>query len=95
MFRTPVGLEYLRELQGELKAEQDLLGEEIPPIPLWTNFADTREKRLLPEEESNRHRKKIKYDVPAVSYYEYCDGHCNYCNVYHHAEFRSAQCPEL
>lgn len=60
MFRTPVGLEYLRELQGELKAEQDLLGEEIPPIPLWTNFADTREKRLLPEEESNRHRKKIK-----------------------------------
>ena len=26
---------------------------------------------------------------------EYCDGHCNYCNVYHHAEFRSAQCPEL
>lgn len=60
VFRTPVGLEYLRELQGELKAEQDLLGEEIPPIPLWTNFADTREKRLLPEEESNRHRKKIK-----------------------------------
>ena len=31
VFRTPVGLEYLRELQGELKAEQDLLGEEIPP----------------------------------------------------------------
>lgn len=60
VFRTPVGLEYLRELQGELKAEQDLLGEEIPPIPLWTNFADTREKRLLPEEESNRHRKRIK-----------------------------------
>ena len=46
VFRTPVGLEYLRELQGELKAEQDLLGEE--------------KKRLLPEEESNRHRKKIK-----------------------------------
>ena len=61
VFRTPVGLEYLRELQGELKAEQDLLGEEIPPIPLWTNFADTPgKKRLLPEEESNRHRKKIK-----------------------------------
>lgn len=44
VFRTPVGLEYLRELQGELKAEQDTLGEEIPPIPLWTNFADTRGK---------------------------------------------------
>lgn len=96
VFRTPVGLEYLRELQGELKAEQDLLGEEIPPIPLWTNFADTREKtsparrRIKPAPEENK-----KYDVPAVSYYEYCDGHCNYCNVYHHAEFRSAQCPEL
>ena len=47
VFRTPVGLEYLRELQGELKAEQDLLGEEIPPIPLWTNFADTREKTFI------------------------------------------------
>lgn len=38
VFRTPVGLEYLRELQGELKAQGDLLGEEIPPIPLFTNF---------------------------------------------------------
>ena len=60
VFRTPVGLEYLRELQGELKAEQDLLGEEIPPIPLWTNFADTREKtsparrRIKPAPEENK-----------------------------------------
>ena len=74
VFRTPVGLEYLRELQGELKAEQDLLGEEIPPIPLWTNnwgrkclrslcgrtLRTPGKKRLLPEEESNRHRKRIK-----------------------------------
>lgn len=60
VFRTPVGLEYLRELQGELKAEQDLLGEEIPPIPLWTNFADTREKTSPARRRSNRHRKKIK-----------------------------------
>ena len=58
--RTPGGLEYLRELQGELKAEQDLLGEEIPPIPLWTNFADTREKtsparrRIKPAPEENK-----------------------------------------
>ena len=60
VFRTPVGLEYLRELQGELKAEQDLLGEEIPPIPLWTNFADTREKtaparrRIKPAPDENK-----------------------------------------
>lgn len=44
VFRTPVGLEYLRELQGELRAGEGELGEEIPPIPLWTNFADIREK---------------------------------------------------
>ena len=50
VFRTPVGLEYLRELQGE----------EIPPIPLWTNFADTREKtsparrRIKPAPEENK-----------------------------------------
>ena len=44
VFRTPVGLEYLRELQMELQAEKEMLGEEIPPIPLWTNFADIREK---------------------------------------------------
>ena len=60
VFRTPVGLEYLRELQGELKAEQDILGEEIPPIPLWTNFADIRKKtaparrRIQPVPEDNR-----------------------------------------
>ena len=44
VFRTPVGLEYLRELQGELRAREEELGEEVPPIPLWTNFADVRAK---------------------------------------------------
>ena len=52
VFRTPVGLEYLRELQGELKAEQDLLGEEIPPIPRGRTLRTPGKKRLLPEEES-------------------------------------------
>lgn len=60
VFRTPVGLEYLRELQGELKARQEELPEEIPPIPLWTNFADTRGKtaparrRIQPAPEENK-----------------------------------------
>ena len=40
VFRTPVGLEYLRELQGELKAQEELLDEEVPPIPLFTNFGN-------------------------------------------------------
>lgn len=61
VFRTPVGLEYLRELQGELKARQEELPEEVPPIPLWTNFADTRGKTAparrriqpAPEEKKN------------------------------------------
>mgnify|MGYP004609231257 CR=1 FL=1 len=44
VFRTPVGLEYLRELQGELRAREEELGEEVPPIPLWTSFADVRTK---------------------------------------------------
>ena len=36
------------------------MGEEIPPIPLWTNFADTREKtstarrRIKPAPEENK-----------------------------------------
>ena len=44
VFRTPVGLEYLRELQGELRAREEELGEEVPPIPLWTSFANVRTK---------------------------------------------------
>ncbi len=44
VFRTPVGVEYLRELQGELKAVEEELEEEVPPIPLWTNFTDVRGK---------------------------------------------------
>ena len=42
------------------RALSDLLGEEIPPIPLWTNFADTREKtsparrRIKPAPEENK-----------------------------------------
>ena len=39
-----MGLEYLRELQGELRAREEELGEEVPPIPLWTSFADVRTK---------------------------------------------------
>ena len=48
VFRTPVGLEYLRELQGELKAEQDLLGEEIPPIRIEAGICrcDVLRRRL-------------------------------------------------
>lgn len=59
VFRTPVGLEYLRELQGELREREAELGEEIPPIPLWTNFADVRTKpsparrRIQPVPEDN------------------------------------------
>ncbi len=59
VFRTPVGLEYLRELQGELREREAELGEEIPPIPLWTNFADVRTKasparrRIQPVAEDN------------------------------------------
>lgn len=58
VFRTPVGLEYLRELQMELQSAKEQLGEEIPPIPLWTNFADIREKtaptrrRIQPPDEN-------------------------------------------
>ena len=59
VFRTPVGLEYLRELQGELKAEQDLLGEFRLSL-CGRTLRKPGKKRLLPEEESNRHRKKIK-----------------------------------
>jgi hypothetical protein len=40
VFRTPVGL----ELQGELRAREEELGEEVPPIPLWTSFANVRTK---------------------------------------------------
>ena len=59
VFRTPVGLEYLRELQGELKAKQDLLGEDRRSL-CGRTLRTPGKKRLLPEEESNRHRKKIK-----------------------------------
>ena len=58
VFRTPVGLEYLRELQMELQSAKEQLGEEIPPIPLWTNFADIRGKtaptrrRIQPPDEN-------------------------------------------
>ena len=33
VFRTPVGLEYLRELQGELKAEQESVGRRDSAYP--------------------------------------------------------------
>lgn len=65
VFRTPVGLEYLRELQGELKEHEALLDEEIPPITLWMNFdSEFREKysparrRIQPVSQEDEKREK-------------------------------------
>ena len=60
VFRTPVGLEYLRELQGELKAEQVCWEKRFRLSLCGRTLRTPGKKRLLPEEESNRHRKKIK-----------------------------------
>ena len=57
VFRTPVGLEYLRELQGELRAREEELGEEVPPIPLWTSLPMSERRRPLPEDGFSRCRK--------------------------------------
>lgn len=57
VFRTPVGLEYLRELQGELKEQEALLDEEIPPITLWMNFDNEFREKYSPA------RKRIQPDV--------------------------------
>ena len=89
VFRTPVGLEYLRELQGELRARGEELGEEVPPIPLWTNFADVRTKT------SPARRWGQKGGAPPVSDHEHRDDCGDHCHVCDHIELRPAQYPEL
>lgn len=97
VFRTPVGLEYLRELQGELRAREEELGEEVPPIPLWTNFADVRTKtsparrRIQPMPEDGGQ----KGGSLPVSDHEHRDDCGNHCHVCDHIEFRPTQYPEL
>ena len=92
VFRTPVGLEYLRELQGELCARKEELGEEVPPIPLWTSFADVRTKtsparrRIQPVAEDEGKKAGIRLSVIMnIVMIVVCD----------YIEFRSAQYPEL
>ena len=89
VFRTPVGLEYLRELQGELRAREEELGEEVPPIPLWTSFADVRTKT------SPARRRGQKGGSLPVGDHEYRDARGNHCHVCDHIEFRPTQYPEL
>ena len=89
VFRTPVGLEYLRELQGELRAREEELGEEVPPIPLWTNFADVRTKT------SPARRRGQKGGSLPVSDHEHRDDCGDHCHVCDHIEFRPTQYPEL
>ena len=60
VFRTPVGLEYLRELQGELKQSRICWEKRFRLSLCGRTLRTPGKKRLLPEEESNRHRKKIK-----------------------------------
>ena len=91
VFRTPVGLEYLRELQGELRAREEELGEEVPPIPLWTNFADVRTK-TYPADAGRRGQKGGSLPVSDHEHRDDCGDHCHVCD---HIEFRPTQYPEL
>lgn len=97
VFRTPVGLEYLRELQGELRARGEELGEEVPPIPLWTNFADVRTKTSPCQKTDpiDAGRWGQKGGAPPVSDHEHRDDCGDHCHVCDHIELRPAKYPEL
>lgn len=96
VFRTPVGLEYLRELQGELRAREEELGEKVPPDLCGRALLMSGRRRPLPEDGSSRCRKTgAKRRASPVSDHEYCDARGNHCHVCDHIEFRPTQYPEL
>ncbi|MCR4895808.1 MAG: hypothetical protein K5891_03415 [Lachnospiraceae bacterium] len=61
LFKTPVGIEFLRELQDYLINQADYSPEEVPAIPLYLSYADpelvhheTVTRRVKPQEEKGK-----------------------------------------
>ena len=93
VFRTPVGLEYLRELQGELRAREEELGEEVPPIPLCRcQDEDIPCQKTDPADAGRRGQKGGAPPVSDPEHRDDCGDHCHVCD---HIEFRPTQYPEL
>ena len=61
LFKTPVGIEFLRELQDYLINQADYSPEEVPAVPLYLSYADpelvhheTVTRRVKPQEEKGK-----------------------------------------
>ncbi len=61
LFKTPVGIEFLRELQDYLINQADYSPEEVPAIPLYLSYADPEvvhhekvTRRVKPQEDEKK-----------------------------------------
>ena len=59
IFRTPVGIQYLKGLQSYLLEQPDIAPEDVPDIPLYSTFSGTI------REQSNPVRNRLKSSVKA------------------------------
>lgn len=60
LFETPVGYVYLHELQEYLKAEESILNEDIPPIPVISDLESLKMEEGSSGQKGSRERTKEK-----------------------------------
>lgn len=73
VFRTPVGISYLKHLEDFLLDQTDIGEHEIPPIPLYQAYETTlrdnpppARQRIIPEEKGNRNRDRDRFRVSVI-----------------------------
>ena len=97
VFRTPVGLEYLRELQGELRAREEELGGGSASDPSVDELCRCQDEdvpcqKTDPADAGRRGQKGGSLPVSDHEHRDDCGNHCHVCD---HIEFRPTQYPEL
>ncbi len=68
IFKTPVGLLYLKKLQDFLLRQPQIDRERIAPIPLYDTYAEEREQRRQETGERNRKREAERREAAAVRF---------------------------
>lgn len=68
LFKTPVGLLYLKKLQDFLLKQPQIDAERVAAIPIYDTFAEAREKRRQANQENARQRTAKRKEAAAVRF---------------------------
>lgn len=63
IFRTPVGMAYLKKLQNFLLSQEDIAKEDVEPIAVYSNYSEELKAQDMAQRERKPKKPKNKIDI--------------------------------